>query len=126
MDLDLLPDRLALARLAPDAAVPAWTEAARRFVSVTRTPFELSIVADAAAVPSGAAAVADYRALVVRGPLPLDAVGVMAALATPLAARGVAIFTLATHDTDWLLVREADMGRALAALTAAGHRVHEA
>jgi hypothetical protein len=99
--------------------------AARRFLSVTRTPHELSIVADAAAVPPGAAAVTDFRALAVRGTLPLDQVGVMAALATPLAAAGVAIFPIATHDTDWLLLRESNLPRALEALARAGHRVHE-
>jgi hypothetical protein len=125
IELDLVPGSMALARLPHDAPVPAWTEEARRFISVTRTPDELSILADAEVVPSGAAAVVDFRALRVRGPLALDQVGVMASLATPLAAAGVAIFTIATHDTDWLLLRESNLLHALEALRRAGHRVHE-
>ena len=47
----------------------------------------------------------------------------MARLAAPLARAGISILALATFDTDYLLVRETDLGRALAALRAAGHRV---
>jgi hypothetical protein len=124
LELDLLPGSLALVRRPPDARVPAWTDSARRFLSVTRTPDELSIVADADAVPQGAAEIADYRALRVRGPLPLDAVGVLASLTAPLKAFRVPIFTVSTHDTDWILVREETLPRALEALAAVGHRVH--
>jgi hypothetical protein len=124
MDLDVLPGRLALCRLPASAAIPPWTEAARRFLTISRTPGELSIIADAEVVPPGAAVLEDFRALRVRGPLPLDAVGIVAALAGPLAEAGVAIFPIATHDTDYLLLRESDLPVASRALEAAGHRVH--
>ena|SRR5688500_12439203 len=41
----------------------------------------------------------------------------------PLARAGISILALATFDTDYLLVREPDLGRAVAALRAAGHHV---
>jgi hypothetical protein len=37
----------------------------------------------------------------------------------------VPVFTVATHDTDYLLVPARDLERALAALRAAGHVVHD-
>ena len=49
LTLDLLPEPLALLRLPAGAAVPGWTVGAQQFLSITRTPTELSLVADAAA-----------------------------------------------------------------------------
>ena len=126
LSLTVLPSPLALCRLSADAEVPSWTAAARTFLTISRTPTELSIVADEVALPAGLRAERGYRALRVEGPLPLELVGVMAALATPLAAAGVPIFTIATYDTDYVLVPGAALGRAVAALAGAGHRVAEA
>ena len=47
----------------------------------------------------------DWRALVVPGPIPFEATGVLAALAAPLAAAGIPIFAISTYDTDYVLVR---------------------
>ena len=124
LSLDVLPGLFALCRLAGGADVPAWTGAARRFLTLSRTPGELSIVCDAEVVPAGAAAVPDYRALRVCGPLALDVTGVIAALAPPLAGAGIPILPIATHDTDYLFLRESDLARAIAALEGAGHEVH--
>lgn len=124
--LDLLPVPLAVLRLAPDAPLPAWTSSARQFLTVSRTPQELSIVADADVVPGDLDVARDYRALRVRGPLPLHLVGVFARLAGPLADAAVPIFPIATFDTDYVLVREQHLARALLALAQAGHHVEPA
>src|SRR5206468_8549222 len=86
------------------------------FVSVTRTPDELSIVCPDEAVPPDVEVESGWRALKVPGPIPFDQVGVLAALATPLAAAGISTFAVSTYDTDYVLVREPDLERALAAL----------
>jgi hypothetical protein len=119
----LLAERVALCRFAPDEATPAWTAHARAFLTISRTPTELSIVADASAVPEGVVAQRDYRVLRVEGPLPLDLVGVFVALASPLAEAGVPIFPIATYDTDYLLIAGAEVERAIATLRSAGHAV---
>jgi hypothetical protein len=105
------------------ASVPAWTAGAREFLTISRTPTELSIVGDESAFPSGVKAQRGYRAFRVQGPLPLDLIGIFAALAAPLAAAGIAIFPIATYETDYLLVAGADLDRALAALRGAGHMI---
>ncbi|MGH7485552.1 MAG: ACT domain-containing protein, partial [bacterium] len=64
-----------------------------------------------------------YRAFRVNGPLPLHLVGIVAALAVPLAEAAVPIFSIATYDTDYLLVKETDVPRAREALIGAGHQV---
>jgi uncharacterized protein len=123
-DLSVLPDSLAIVRLSADATLPPWaTQGA--FFSVTRTDDELSIVCIARQVPPGVAAEPGWRALKVAGPFALSEVGVLAALATPLAKASVSLFVISTFYTDYLLVAEKQLHAAIAALTDAGHRVQK-
>ena len=124
LTLTLLPAPLALCRLSPNDPIPAWAAGARAFMSITRTPAELSIVADEDVVPPEVKAERGYRALRVEGPLPLTLVGIIAAIAEPLAAAAVPIFPIATYDTDYVIMRESDVAKAVASLRAAGHRVY--
>lgn len=123
LTLTVLEGRFALCRLAAGSKVPPWIAQASMFLTVSRTPTELSIVADDRAVPAEVVAQRGYCALRVEGPLPLELVGVLAAIATPLAAAGVPIFPIATYDTDYLFVPDTQLARAVSALVAAGHRV---
>ena len=113
-----------MARLDAGDAVPSW--AARGAITcITRTPAELSIVCAAAAVPPGVRAESGWRALVLEGPIPFTQTGVLASIATPLAEAKVGLFAISTYDTDVVLVKEADLARAIHALRAAGHVVEE-
>lgn len=115
----VLPGRHAVCRLAPDAPVPRW--ATGRFVSITRTADELSIICPAARVPAAIRAERDWRVIKVIGPFPLNAVGVLASLAAPLARAEVSVLAVATFDTDHLLVKAGSLKHAVAALRRAGH-----
>jgi hypothetical protein len=123
LPLELLRETLAVCRLAPDAAVPAWAQGSSSFLTISRTAEELSITAVQAGVPEGVRCEREYRALRVRGPLPLDLIGVLASIADPLAAAGLSIFAISTFDTDYVLVKSKDLDAALVALERAGHRV---
>ena len=123
LPLRALAAPLALCRLSASDAIPEWAALARTFLTISRTPTELSIVADESVVPEGIDAQRGFRALRVEGPLPLDLIGIFAAIASPLAAANVPIFPIATYDTDYVLVAENNFERAVAALEAAGHRV---
>ena len=68
-------------------------------------------------MPSEVAAERDWRAFEVEGPLDFALTGVLAGLATPLAEAGIGIFVLSTYDTDYLLVRAADLQQAQAVLS---------
>ncbi len=120
--LAVLPGRLAVCRLAPEADCPAWA-ASGRVWGLVRTPEELSVVCDEQAVPQGVKAESGWRALEVSGPLDFALIGVLAALATPLAQAGVSIFVMSTFDTDYILVKETALSRAISALQSAGHQV---
>lgn len=116
--LSLQPERFAVCRFAPDDPLPAWVfHAGATTWSLTRTPRELSLVVPEDDLPpSVERAERGWRALELAGPIPFDETGVLAGLVAPLAAAGVPVFAISTYDTDLLLVREAHLPRAVAAL----------
>ena len=123
MELHVLEETLALARLQADAPVPAWV-AGRDFLAVVRTRTELSIVCRDDAVPATHAEVErGFRALAVNGTLDFALTGIVASLSAPLAAAGISIFGISTYDTDHILVREDRLADAKAVLNAAGNTV---
>jgi uncharacterized protein len=121
-ELTVLPGFFAIVRLAADAPLPPWATAGG-FFSVTRTGDELSVICLANQVPSGLRAEAGWRALKVHGPFAFSEIGVLAALATPLAHAKVSVLATSTFDTDYLLVSDKKLDAATAALRATGHRV---
>jgi hypothetical protein len=123
LHLTLLAGEFVICRLQPDEPVPIETNASSALLSITRTTTELSIVCAADVAPKGGRCEPGWKCLAVRGPLPFSASGILASLAASLAEARVPIFALSTFDTDYLLVREADLDGALAALTTAGHEI---
>ena len=121
--LAVVEGRLAVCRLEAGSAIPAWVDDAGAFICITRTPDELSIVCASDAVPDGVPMEGPWRAFRVRGPLVMTLIGVVAALANPLADAGIPIFAISTFDTDYILVHEPDFEAAKSALTAAGHTI---
>ncbi len=122
LNLALVGGTFAVCRLGADAAVPPWATAGHLF-SITRTPDELSVVCPQGAVPEGVRCERGWRCLRVAGAIELSALGVLAALAVPLAEAGVSVFAVSTFDTDYLLVKDRDLPAALEALRGAGHAV---
>jgi uncharacterized protein len=122
LTLTVLPERYAIARLAPDADVPAWS-AGGRFTSISRTHDELSIVCDESSVPDGVTSEPGWRVLKCEGPLDYSLPGIVASIAEPLADAGVPIFPIATYDTDYLLIKDNHLETATQALVTYGHAV---
>ncbi|MEA2573469.1 MAG: uncharacterized protein QOH93_767 [Chloroflexia bacterium] len=122
LSLIVLPGTYAVCRLGGDAGVPEWATSGD-FFSVTRTADELSVVCEQGVVPAGVVCEGDWRCLKVRGPLDFGLTGILASLAVPLAMSGISIFALSTYDTDYIMVKAADLERAVAALTGSGHSI---
>ena len=118
------PERYAICRLEPEAALPAWA-VGTSFLSVTRTALELSVVCEDARVPVSAHAERDRRLLQIEGTLAFVLTGVLASIAEPLANAEISIFAVSTYDTDYLLVSDKDLHRAAQVLDAAGHSVRQ-
>ena len=121
--LNLLPTTLAICRPDPDAPIPDWVSG--DFVSITRTPDELSVVCDQQKVPQTVRAEHGWRCLKVAGPLGFSMVGVIAGLTTVLAEANISVFVVSSFDTDFVMVREADVEKAMEMLRDAGHEVDQ-
>lgn len=122
--LSVLPGEYAVVQLPPLATIPAWALQSD-FLSLTRTDEELSLVVEAGRVPEGIRAEAGWAALKLHGPFDFALTGILAGVLNPLAAAGVGIFALSTFNTDYVLVKRAQLEAALGALRGAGHRVQE-
>lgn len=122
--LTVLPGGYAVCRLPAGAPAPAeiWRTGGD-LVSVTATPQETSVVCLETRAPEGATVEGGWRMLEVAGPLDFELTGVLASLTAPLAKAGVSVFALSTYDTDYLLVREAQLVTAADALREVGHDV---
>lgn len=122
LSLRFHPGDYAVCRLPAGAPLPAWAANAAGFVSVTRTPGELSIICAAAAVPPDTRQEGGWTLLELVGPFPFDSVGILSSVLTPLAQAKISCLAVATFDTDYVLVKSATLAAAEAALACAGHR----
>lgn len=124
MDLIVLPQVLAIARLDPQEPLPVavWQDP---FWAIVKTEEELSIVCSAAVLQGYERIEPGWRALKVLGPLDFALVGILASLAAPLAAAQISIFAISTFDTDYLLVKQTDLQQAIQVLSEGNHRVIE-
>jgi uncharacterized protein len=113
------PEHLAVVRLGPGSEIPAWATSATIF-SVTATADETSVVCARHGVPRKAKQEGPYVAFSVEGPLDLALTGVLSRVLLPLAEADVPVFTLATFDTDWVLVPVGQAERATEAWRRAG------
>ena len=117
MRLEALDYRLSVCKVAAvaDAGVDAG------FFFLARTGEEISLVCLTENAPRNALARDDgWRAFRVKGSMDFSLVGVLARLSGVLAGRRIPIFAVSTFNTDYVLVKEADFARALAALAEAG------
>ncbi len=106
---------LAICRLPASSAIPDWIGKSD-FISVTRTPDELSIVCSGEVVREKVEVEGGWRLLGIKRTLDFSMTGVLASLVNPLADAGIALFSISTYDTDYILVRTDCFERALGIL----------
>lgn len=129
LTLLLLPQDLSIVRFPPTAMIPQqiWNSA---FVAIVKSEEELSIVCDTQILIALEGVREDliatgWQGLKVVGPLEFSLTGILASLTTPLAAAQISIFAISSYDTDYILVGESQLTRAIQVLTEAGHEVQE-
>lgn len=120
--LNILPQRLVICRLDADKPLPGWAQNGS-FFSLTRTADELSIVCEEGLNPSDITCESGWRALMLEGPFDFDQVGVLKSVLDALAGAKISIFAISTFETDYVLVRAAELEKAVSVLRLAGHRV---
>ncbi len=118
--LEVLPAHFGICRMRPNSKLPRWLHRSS-FFSISRSSEELSIVCEEELIPQDLRCERGWRAIKVLGPLDLSLIGVLDSLARPLTRADVSIFALSTFETDYLLVRDSKLRRAVAVLEKAGH-----
>lgn len=98
-----------------------WTD---EFCFVGKTDEELSLVCPTASVPEDAS-VCDHgwKAFRIQGELDFSLIGILSKISGILADCGIGIFAISTYNTDYILTKEENFDRALAALSEAGYTV---
>jgi hypothetical protein len=124
ISLQVLPGELAICKLSSKETIPAWTSHSS-FLSITRTPDELSVTCDHRLVPVGVTSEAPWRALRIKGTLDFSLTGILSSLSAPLAKNGISIFVVSTFSTDYLLVKTDTLTKAVSVLTESGFEVSE-
>ena len=118
----ILRETFAICRLDKDAPIPDWAFQGGLF-SVTRTKDELSIVCPLINVPKGIICNQGWSCLKVKGPLDLSSTGIISSIAATLERENISLFSISTYDTDYVMVKEKDLEKAIFALTEAGQRI---
>ena len=118
----ILRETFAICRLDKDAPIPDWAFQGGLF-SVTRTKDELSIVCPLINVPKGIICNQGWSCLKVKGPLDLSSTGIISSIAKTLEKEGISLFSISTYDTDYVMVKEKDLEKAVFALTETGQRI---
>jgi len=119
----ILQETFVICRLDRDAPIPDWAVQGNLY-SVTRTKDELSIVCPLINVPKGIVCDQGWSCLKVKGPLDLSLTGIISSIASTLERENISLFSLSTYDTDYVMVKEKDLEKAIFALTEAGHRIY--
>ena len=118
----ILRETFAICRLDKDAPIPDWAFQGGLF-SVTRTKDELSIVCPLINVPKGILFNQGWSCLKVKGPLDLSSTGIISSIAATLERENISLFSISTYDTDYVMVKEKDLEKAIFALTEAGQKI---
>jgi hypothetical protein len=104
----------------PDAALPAWAHRSS-ILSITKTPKEITLVCEENHVPGECQKSENFKCIKVEDSFDLDAVGVLASIAGPLAKNRISLYVVSTYDTDYVLIHANNIDRAVSCLDKFGH-----
>ncbi len=94
------------------------------FFFIGKTDEELSLVCKTEDTPPDTVERDDgWKGFRIRGVLDFSLIGILAKLSAILAEHRIGIFAVSTYNTDYILVKEENYGRALAALASEGYTV---
>jgi len=121
LKLSLLEEKFILHRLGADTPIPDAVLASP-FFSITRTADELSIVLPEDVGLSGTRREAGWACIKVLGPLDFGLTGILADISRVLAEEEISIFAVSTFDTDYILIKQDSVSKAVTALEKAGYQ----
>lgn len=115
LNLKLLKVKYSVCRLNKNDEIPKWIFD-EEFFSITRTDDELSIVCSQDKIKENIKCEKDWRILKIEGPLDFSLIGILSRISTLMANDGISIFAISTYDTDYILIKEESINRAIEVL----------
>ncbi|MDE5911669.1 MAG: ACT domain-containing protein [Clostridia bacterium] len=113
MQLELLKDRFCVCKIDSVSQVNMQSD----FFFLAKTDSETSLVCKEEDAPKECAVIDKvWRGFRIVGALDFSLVGILADISALLAKAGVPIFAVSTYDTDYILVKEQYIDKALTAL----------
>ncbi|MGG7212376.1 ACT domain-containing protein [Clostridium nigeriense] len=115
LTLKILKDRYSVCRLNKNDEIPKWIFQ-EEFFSITRTDDELSIVCLQDKIKEDIKCEKDWKILKIEGPLDFSLLGILSRISTLMANNDISIFAISTYDTDYILIKEESIKRAIEVL----------
>ena len=93
------------------------------FFSITKTEDEISVVMLQDKISSDVKVEKDWRILKVEGTLDFSLIGILAKISEILAKNSISIFVISTFNTDYILVKEEKVEKAILVLSEEGYEI---
>lgn len=122
LKIKLLDGTYAVCQMENTEKVPSWIEE-KGFFSVTKTEDEISVVMLQDKISKDIKAEKDWRILKVEGTLDFSLIGILAKISSVLAENQISIFVISTFNTDYILVKEEKIEKAMAVLSQEGYEI---
>ena len=124
LNLLVLKDLYAICRFDKTVPVPEWIYKSD-FYSITRTQDELSVVCNQRIIEPDEKFLIDmdWQCIKIDNLLDLSLTGIIADISSLLKANRIPIFIISTYNTDYFLVRENMLHKALEALKSNGYDI---
>jgi hypothetical protein len=124
LKLKVLSSNYGVCRFDPHTEVPSWAMQGD-FFTVSKSQEELSIVCQASLIPADIKAEKEWRIFKIEGPFSFTQIGILNAVTSVLSENGISLFAVSTFDTDYIMVKCADLDRSIQALRKAEHQVDD-
>lgn len=122
LTLKLLKDKYSVCRLNKNDEIPKWIFD-EEFFSITRTEDELSIVCLQDKIKKDIKCEKNWRVLKIEGPLDFSLIGILSKISTLMANNDISIFAISTYDTDYILIKEESINRAIEVLEKSNYSI---
>ncbi len=120
MNIKTLPYDLTVCKLEDMTSI----DLSKDFFFLGKTDEEISLVCKTEDTPTNTTDRDDgWKGMRIEGVLDFSLIGILSKLSGILAENGIGIFAVSTYNTDYILVKEENFEKALAALSKAGYMV---
>lgn len=115
MELKILDNKLKIVKLKPNETVPEIVYK-QEFYSITKTDEELSIVVNEDVNILSNVVEYNWKAIKIVGTLDFSLIGILSKISNILAQAEISIYALSTYNTDYILVKDDKLEKAIKVL----------